>query len=508
MRTLYDYQQVGLDWGRRRKYLPLFWDMRLGKSIVALRIIDAWRYQAPILAKRRPDLIPNWPIPYRILILCPKTVIASWRNELELEEKTFFILSAANKALHSHLLSIATPDSPIYCVANYEVAKYNNDSNKSEIHSNGSYTPINQQKWDVVILDESTRIKNPKTANTLAVIDSKISTLPSSPYKMCLTGTPAPETTIDYFNQIKFLFGRFIGYREYHNFRHECFDRSLDDQNSYNPKPGFNRKLASYLDDKANILSRKAAGINIPSTFEIRSVELAPSTRAIYDDFAANWHTNFLRHLAEDEIDFATTSPLTLATQYATVAQNYLHQLACGYPKSTPDVGFHHKRDEVLSLLKDELRDEKVVIWCRYQRDIDELYKASIKIRERNPFKITGATTSAELYSKLKNFNEEYNLSRCNPGLNVAICQIKKACMGIALYGADTQIFFSRSWSGLENQQATDRLILPSKSNSDSSILTIDIITEDTMDQDVYDAIVRKKADGDIHKLFFKRHIQ
>lgn len=511
MRTLYNYQQEGVDWGKRRRYLPLFWDMRLGKSIVTIRIIDEWRQQSPIIAKNRPDIAENWPIPYRILILCPKTVIVSWRNELELEKKTFFILSATNKDLHSNLLSLASPDNPIYCVANYEVTKYNNDSSKSKVSSNGStsYIPINKQKWDVVVLDESTKVRNPKTATTEAVIDSRYSSLPASKYKICLTGTPAPETTIDYFNQFKFLFGTFIGYQNYYKFRKECFDRDDWDANRFIPKLGFQHKLAAHLQKRANILSRKVAGLNIPSTFEIRTVTLAKSARAIYDDFAANWHTNFLRHLIEDEVNFDSSSPLQLATQYATVAQNYLHQLACGYPKSTPGVGFHHKRDEVLSLLQDELRGEKVVIWCRYQRDIDELYSAIKELRDRNPFKITGTITNEQLYHKLRDFNDEYPNS-CNNlvYLNVAICQIKKACMGIALYGADTQIFFSRSWSGLENQQATDRLIHPSKANSNHSILTIDIITEDTMDQDVYDAIVRKKADGDIHKLFFKRHVK
>ncbi len=505
LRKLYDYQQECLDWTRRRKFLPLFWDMRLGKSIVTIRTIDAWRKQAPILHKKRPELKESWPIPYRILILCPKTVIVSWRNELELEKKNFFILSSSNKDLHSNLLNCASPSNPIYCVANYEVAKYNADSTKDKTHNDG-YTPINQQKWDVVILDESTKIKNPKTATTIAIIDSRYSSLIQAPYKICLTGTPAPETTVDYFNQFKFLFGSFGGYNNYWKFRKECFDRDTIDQNCFIPKPGFNRKLASYLSSKANILSRKAAGLNIPSTFEIRTVELSKPARAIYDDFATNWFVNFLKHLTEDEIDFDTSSPAQLATRYATVAQNYLHQLACGYPKSTPNVGFHHKRDEVISLLKDELKGEKVVIWCRYQRDINELYKSIKELRGRNPFKITGATTTEDLYYKLRDFNDDPS-STGSHLLNVAICQIKKACMGIALYGADTQIFFSRSWSGLENQQATDRLIHPSKSNSKKhSILTLDIITEDTIDQDVYDAIVRKKADGDIHKLFFKRH--
>ena len=512
MRKLYDYQKEGVDWGRRRRYIPLFWDMRTGKSIVSLRIIDEWRKQSPIIAKNRPDISEFWPIPYRILILCPKSVIVSWRNELELEEKTFFILSANNKDLHSNLLSLATIPNPIYCVANYEVAKYSNDTTKytNKNKSNG-YIPINKQKWDVVILDEGTKIRNPETDITQAIINKKESFLPVSPYKMILTGTPAPETTIDYYNLMEFLFGSFVGYTNYHLFRRECFDRDTFDNNRFIPKPGFNRKLASYLDNKANILSRKAAGINIPSTFEIRTVDMGKSCKAIYYDFAANWHTNFIRHLVEDEVDFDSSSPLQLATRYATVAQNYLHQLACGYPKSTPGVGFHHKRDEVLSLLRDELRGEKVVIWCRYQRDIDELYKAVKELKDRNPFKITGAITNAQLYRQLKDFNYERAsefMPENKPFLNVAICQIKKACMGIALYGADTQIFFSRSFSGLENQQASDRLVHPDKSNSDHSILTIDIITEDTMDQDVYDAIVRKKADGDIHKLFFRRHVK
>ena len=151
------------------------------------------------------------------------------------------------------------------------------------------------------------------------------------------------------------------------------------------------------------------------------------------------------------------------------------------------------------------MRNEKVVVWCRYLRDIDEIYKALNDKGIRFPAKITGATTTDKLQRTLAGFKRTE--SGYPPPYDTLICQIRKGSMGMDFSAADTQIFFSRSWSALENEQAVDRLIHPLKKEKPGfqSLLTIDLVTRDTIDEDLIKALMDKKAESQVIKLFMER---
>lgn len=78
-----------------------------------------------------------------------------------------------------------------------------------------AYESIN---WDIVIIDESTCIKDPTSKVSLAMLNLAYN-LPNA-YIMCLTGTPNPEATIDFYTQISVVdrgkrFGEsFIAWRD------------------------------------------------------------------------------------------------------------------------------------------------------------------------------------------------------------------------------------------------------------------------------------------------------
>lgn len=487
MRTPRPYQAKLLEDAKDRSKLPLLWRMRTGKSLAVIRWI-----------KNHERTQKTGPL--RVLIICPKTVLVSWDEELTLEEIPHVIFSTKNKEIHHWNMQ------PVWAITNY-----------STLIAQDVY--LHELPWDAVVLDESTNIRNPNTKITklLSHRDSFSSSCQdnntgqayfsklSSQLRAILTGVPAPEILLDYFFQFKFLYGSFGKYRNYHEFKSNCFQ--VNDRGRYLPKVGVRKSVGAFLSEHAFTLSHSEANLNLPNVYQRRIVELDPKTRKIYDEFEVNWFSTLLdAHLKENN----ATSPSVgqLMTQWATVAQNYLHQLAIGYPKKTPEFSAHHKLREVHSLLHGELRQEKVVIWCRYSRDIEVIYKTLSNKGIRTPATLTGGDNTEGVKRKLGRFRSTAPTApHFRQPVDTLICQIRKAAMGMDLSAANTQIFFSRSWSALENEQAQDRLIHPLKKEDPNfvSLLTIDIITKDTIDEDLVTRLIEKKAESHVIRLFMER---
>ena len=515
MKLPYQYQEdhLKLFIEKNTRRLPLFWQMRVGKSPTTI-----WW------------LLNHKPQPRRVLIVCPKSVIVSWKEELSDLNISHLILNTKNKAIHEGWANL---DSSVPYNIQEKVQTYSNFfpfpwfiTNYECLTANN--ITLHKQPWDAIILDESTKIMNPSTRISNLLCDPKnfplsspsyyfqstfLSSDPSIPSKLqlraCLAGKPNPESDLNFFQQFKFLYGGMGKIKNYWEFRKAFFRTGTQRRSSkYIPKVGTTRAIARYLERNAYILTRKQLGNELPSTYEKRFVELPPHFRRIYDEFEKNWYSDFLHQLLKDGLQ--GQSPAQLETKFATVAQNYLHQLACGFPKK--GISSPHKINEVIKLLQGELKGEKVVIWCRYLNDIAALKNKinNLWLKDKLPTQATilkGGMTTADVEYSLKKFRlTEKMESDCSilPA-NYMICQVNKASMGMDLSAANTQIFFSRSWSHLVNEQAKDRLIHPAKSETQQGILTLDIIAENTVDEDLYHALLEKKANSSIFKWFLKR---
>ena len=472
----FPYQKELLDKAKTRTRLSLFWEMRLGKSLTAY-----WWLQN------------KNPKPQRILIICPKSVIVSWYEQLKEEGiNTILVFDSKNTDIQE-----MSEGMPILAITNYETLTSKNNR-------------LIEMAWDAIILDESTKIKNPTTKISDLITDKNAfpqsSPMWQSPcknqYRVILTGTPAPESYLNYFQQFKFLYGKVGTHDNYFKFRKEYF---YFDQNKarYQPKFHFISKFATFLNTYTYNLRRKDVGIDLPNITEKRYVSMSTEHRKIYDDFEENWFAEFLDTVVNTYNVDSGPSIKQLETQFATVAQSYLHQMACGFPKKMPTFQGKHKLNELIDIIENELDpSDKVVIWCQYLADIEAIRSALA--RRHTPEAITGGTTTPQLAAILERFRRPYDDSRA---CNQLICQIRKASMGMDLSAADTQIFFSRSWSALDNQQAIDRLVHPEKKNKPGfeGLLTIDIITQDTVDEDMYNALVDKRANQNFFKWFLKR---
>lgn len=111
---------------------------------------------------------------FKALILCPKSVIETWKEQL-------------NKYWPNYL------EKNVWCITNYE-----------QLYNEDNFIAIKSIQWDVIVLDESHKIKSMKSKITKLVFQL------SSKYRHCLTGTPIKNRPEDLAAQLKWLDPRSI----------------------------------------------------------------------------------------------------------------------------------------------------------------------------------------------------------------------------------------------------------------------------------------------------------
>jgi SNF2 family DNA or RNA helicase len=160
-RRPYDYQVDGIKFLEERKSALLGDEMGLGKTIQAIIALQ--------VLYRRGDV-------HQTLILCPRSLLKNWENEIAKWASEFFVQRVRGTPENRRLLWKAPAS--IY-LTTYATLRQDVKNN-----------PTLQDKFQVVILDEVQKIKNPSSGISKAVrqIDAK--------YRWGLSGTPL-ENRVD-----------------------------------------------------------------------------------------------------------------------------------------------------------------------------------------------------------------------------------------------------------------------------------------------------------------------
>lgn len=165
--SYYPFQKAGIAFARDKRHVLIGDDPGLGKTVQAIGVINS-----------RDDL-------RKILIICPATgKVTPWRRLLE----KFLV----------HHLTIAVVDAQTeewpaaqVVIINYDII-------------NRWRQELRQREWDLLILDETHRLKNPKAGRTVEVFGRKnrrepekdVARIPSR-MTICLTGSPMPNRPIE-----------------------------------------------------------------------------------------------------------------------------------------------------------------------------------------------------------------------------------------------------------------------------------------------------------------------
>jgi len=420
-RQLLDYQRRALAWGLRQNNPAWFIDMRLGKSLLTIE----W-----VLRKNLK----------RVLVLCPKTAIVSWVNELRLE------------GIKPHILE--TPQDK------FEASRFEPETWKDGWFLTNFQTiltvPLFNSRWDCIVIDESSKMKSPKALLTKRLLQY----YKSVPHKILLSGTPTPESISESITQLIFKDGSCLDCRDYWTFRFrymhlEGYDWILN--------PGVYDRLKTALHHTAYFLSQKAAGWDTTEKREVISFTLNEIQK---------------KHIKELLKHFETTiGTKTLSTKYVLPQTLWMSRIASGYLENA--ILNPAKELWLLNHLK-ENPTKHFIIWFRFNEELFRIQKI-----------LEGEGIPHLALWGVKNLLERIDAqSQFQAGkIRLLLLQTKLGQFSLNLSKADASIYFSNSYSLEERIQSEKRI-----SHMERTIPPhyIDLIFEKSIEKEILEMLKNK----------------
>ncbi len=440
-RELMPHQCAALAFAETKNHVALFMEMRLGKTLVAIRYLASKYY-----------------VRYA-LVVAPVTVLEAWERELSLEGETFLNLSGKSKPARMAILdSLATrPSGRTWLLINYEGLLA---------------TPVMAKApWDAVVLDESTRIKSPDAKTTKLCIKG----FRQVKHRLILTGLPNPENEFELFCQLQFLWGSFAGCVSYWGFRSK-YGTYNEREMKWTMHPQWRGPIKDLIQRRAFILSREKARMGKRKIYQIRNVPSTPEQMQLY-------------RKAEADFEILLSDGTMKETQYTIVVHNWLCKIAGGFtPDEVPELISNRKTEELLELLQGELWNQKAVVWFKYRHEVEHVAN-HLRLAQIPFVQILGGDPLEERKARLDAFRHD---------ARVLLATEKVAKFGIDCSVASTAIYYSNEWSCEDRVQSEDRILHPQK---DEPLLYIDLCTEGTVDHRVAEAVQEKSLNA---KLFLK----
>lgn len=425
----------------------LFMQMRLGKTLVAIRHTQSIMHPRRVMSG---------------LVVAPLTVLEAWERELKREGEKYLAAYGLNSRERGVTLEMGCnhglPER-LWVLTNYEAVRASMES--------VTYP------WDVVIVDESTKIRNPKAQIAQLMCEG----FRQVPHRMILSGLPNPESAMDFFMQFKFLDGTFMGYTNFYGWRARYFEPGRF-QGAWDAKPGSLEEIRNAVQRRAFMLKRHEVNIGSPKIHETRWITLPPAAMKAYKYAEKNF----------------ATEDLSATTNWQIVLETWLGRMAGGF---NPDSTLLHtaKVEELMNLLTGELKREQVVVWFRFNKEIDLVAE---KLRDKGlPFGIIrGQTPVQDRNAIIQKFRDGK--------LNYALVQIKCGKFGTDFSTASTAIYYSNSYSLEERLQSADRILHPTRKEP---LLYIDLVAKGTVDEEVVAALTEKNVDANSFSINMRQFI-
>ena len=429
------HQQCAFDHARHMTASMLAMDMGTGKSLVAIGLLEEWQAR-------------------RVLIVCPKNVVGVWPHQLAqhslrawscIAPRKGTVAKRTEQVLAALDLADVTGD-PLAVIVNYE-----------SVIRDPLYGVLAGHHWDVVIADESHRMKQPggRQSIAMAAIGARANR------RLALTGTPMSHSPLDIYAQFRFLDKAVLGAsfaRFKAQYAVEIEHRIVAWRDS---------ALLSQMIGKLAYLCDAEDVLDLPDAVETeRTVELTDSAKA---------------YAQMEELMCAEVAGGTVTAANGLVRLLRLQQMTGGNV-ARDDSTIVRVGSEKRSLLRDVLADvppdEPVVVFCRFVADLAEVSSVADDM----------GRTYAELSGNRRDALTER--STLVPGVQVVGVQIQSGGVGIDLTGAATAIYYSVGFSLGDYKQSLARIHRPGQTRP---ALYVHLVAENTIDETVYRALRAKE---------------
>ena len=325
----------------------------------------------------------------------------------------------------------------------------------------------------MMIVDESTTIKNPQAKRTKNILDLA----KEVKYRRILTGSPVTQSPMDLWAQMDFLDPEILGQQSYYAFRTRyaimITATAAGGTHKYQKIVKFRNlaQLGKLVSPHSYRILKKDC-LDLPDkVYTKREIELSDEQAQAYADMKAN---------ATTILKGQSATALNVLTQLIR-----LHQITCGHMKTDSGeiINLKNSRlDELMQILGETTG--KVIIWANYIHDILNLEKAIKK--EYGPSSYCtyyGATKPEDRQKCIYDFQNSKNDCRFFIG------NTQTGGYGITLTAASTVIYYSNNYDLEKRIQSEDRA---HRIGQENKVLYIDMVAKGTVDEKIIQSLRNK----------------
>lgn len=439
-----DAYDFALDAFEKGKAVALLADMGTGKSMMTIAITGTLEADKGVK---------------KMLVVCPKSIVGVWEDEFRKFADYRYALTVLDGTMDKKRASFNYMQGAALqiIVVNYESCW------RLE-------TEITKWKPDLIVCDESSKIKTPSASQSKAL--HRLGR--QSKYNIILTGTPITGSPLDIFSQYKFLDDSIFG-TSFYLFR-----------NRYAILGGYqNRMIVGYrhLDELVEKVHSIAFRIKIedavdlpPFIDETRAITLEPKAQSLYRMLEQDCYAE----LANGEV--TARNVLTQLLRLAQCTGGFIRDDIKGEAQQVSGAKLDALEDIIDTCLDEE---KKVVVFARFVPEIEAI-AAMLKKKKVGYALIYGATTDRA--DQVKKFQED-------PDVKVFIGQLQTTGMGLTLTAANVAVFYSLDFSYANYEQSRARI---HRIGQKQKCLYIHLVGKGTVDEKILNALKHK---GDIAKI-------
>lgn len=431
--ALWKHQQAGFDFAVDRQSSLLAMKMGHGKSLTTLALLEQWDAR-------------------KVLVLCPKSVVAAWPEQFRRHVDTPWTICPLDQGSVAQRVKLAeqalATSERVVVIVNYDAA----------IQS-AMAALLKRQRWDVLVCDESHRLKSPRGVTSKLARDLGR----RATRRLCLTGTPMPHSPLDIWAQARVLGETNLG-SSYVSFRGEY---SV-------PHPVFPSKPLRFI--RLDQLEQRMAtftyrspddAVELPeATHVTRTFDLSPSARRLYRELEKEFTTTLDAYQQGDQ----TVTASNVLTKVIR-----LQQITSGHLKTDEGeiVTVDDGKQRLLSDILEDL-DEPVVAFCRFRHDLDVVQ--AVAAQHGRPYR--------ELSGR------QNDLAQWQADGGVLGVQIASGGVGIDLTKARVCVYVSKSYALGEYDQSLARVHRPGQTRP---VLYLHLIANDSIDEKIERALTERR---------------
>ena len=421
-----------------------------------------------------------------MLVVAPKGCYAIWIDEVEthMSSKVGYRMalwmSGAGKKYMSVIDSMLDPSGDLdILVMNIEALRSKKARDIAE--------KFVKKHDTLMIIDESTAIKNPKALQTKACVAlGKMAT-----YRRIMTGTPITQSPLDVYSQFEYLQHGILGFTSYFSFRAEYAKMVKVQMNGkqVNLVKGFRN-----LDDLQKRIAPHSSRITKeqcldlpPKTFSVEHVDLTKEQQVAY------------KTMQETCLAIVDDEMITVASALTALAK--LQQIVCGHLIDENGVAHdlpNNRVDACIDVL--ERHGGKAIIWCNFIKDVENVSTAlTTRFGEGSHVLYYGHTDTQDRRLACERLQKD---DSCR-----WMIATSAAAKGLTLTAANLNVYYSHSFNLETYLQSQDRT---HRRGQNLSVHNVSLVCKGTVDDKIVQALNAKKdiagmVVGDIKMLFNKK---